>query len=122
MMYLTPILVVIAVYVAHLVRGQRWRKRVAEWSEHRACQTDYDFYIALDVPSIAKDAAILVRAMVAGAVRIPQELIDPDDRVCELEKIGDPSHSSTVDYFEDMWSVIRPKDDVQIDYGSRFRN
>jgi hypothetical protein len=114
MMYLSPILFVIAVYVAHVFREESSRRRIAGWAERRECLTDDKFYIALDIPSIAKDAAISVRAMVSGAVRIPKELIGPNDRVCELEKIGNPSHSSTVDYFEDMCSVASPKDDVQL--------
>jgi hypothetical protein len=81
------------------------RKRVAEWGQNRETLTDDAFYTALELPSIKKDAAISVREMISGAVRIPKELIGPKDSIRELEKIGDPSHPSTANYFEDMWSV-----------------
>jgi hypothetical protein len=113
MVYLSPILIVLAVYLAHLVRKHRLRTRVAEWSKNREILTDEAFYTALNVPSIPKDAAVSVRATVSDAVRIPKELIRPSDRVCELERIGSPSHPSTVDFFEDMWSVVGPKDDFR---------
>jgi hypothetical protein len=114
LVYLWPIVIVVVVYVAHLVRRQRLRKRIAEWAEQRERVTDDAFYIALNLPSITKDAAISVRATVGDAVRIPKELISPNDSVGELEKIGDPSHPSTADYFEDMWSVVSPKDDSRL--------
>lgn len=114
MVYLSPILIVLAVYLAYLVRRRRLRKRIAEWAEHRDCLTDDAFYTALNLPSITKDAAISVRATVSDAVRIPKELIGPNDSVCKLEKIGDPSHPSTADHFEDMWSVVSVKDDSQL--------
>jgi hypothetical protein len=114
LVYLWPIVIVVVVYFAHLVRRQRLRKRIAEWAEQRERVTDDAFYIALNLPSITKDAAISVRATVGDAVRIPKELISPNDTVGELEKIGDPSHPSTADYFEDMWSLVSPKDDSRL--------
>ena len=51
--------------------------------------------------------------MVSDAVRIPKDLISPNDSVAQLEKVGDPSHPSTADYFEDMWSV-GPKDNAHL--------
>jgi hypothetical protein len=86
LVYLWPIVIVLVVYVAHLVRRRRLRKRIAEWAEHRERLTDDAFYIALDLPSIRKDAAISVRATVSDAVRIPKELIGPNDAVSELDK------------------------------------
>ena len=114
MVYLLPIAVVLVVYVAHLVRRQRLRKRIAAWAEHRERLTDDAFCIGLGLPSIRKDAAISVRETISGAVRIPKELLRPNDSVCELERVGDPSHPSTVDYFEDMWSVVGPKADSKL--------
>jgi hypothetical protein len=129
LVYLWLIVIVLAVYVAHLVRRRRLRKRIAEWTEHRERLTDNAFYTALDLHSVSKDAAISVRATLSDAVRIPKELISPSDSVCELEKVGDPSHPSTVDYFEDMWSVASPKDNAQlitvrdfvIEFGSKIK-
>jgi hypothetical protein len=129
MVYLWPIAIVLAVYVAHLARKQWLRKRIAEWAKNRERLTDDAFYIALSLPSIPKEAATLVRTTVSHAVRIPGELIGPNDNICELEKVGDLSHSSTVDYFEDMWSVVSPKDNAQlitvrdfvIEFGSKVK-
>jgi len=72
----------------------KWRvhKRISKWAEHRECLTDEAFYNALNLPSIPKDAAVSVRPTVSDAVRIPKELIGPNDTVSELEGIGDPSH------------------------------
>jgi hypothetical protein len=114
MAYLSLILIVLAVYVAHLVRRQRLRKRIAEWAKCRERLPDEEFYLDLGLPSITKAAAISVRAMVSDAVRIPKDLISPNDSVAQLEKVGDPSHPSTADYFEDMWSIISPKDNTHL--------
>lgn len=114
MLYLSPIALVLVVYIAHLVRKRWLRRKVAEWAKHRTRLTDDAFFIALNSSSITRDAAISVRAMVSDAVRIPRELIAPNDIVSELERVGDPSHPSTVSYFEDMWSVISPKDDSRL--------
>jgi len=127
MLYLSPILVIVAIYVTHLVRGLRRRKRIEKWAGNREPLDDEAFYIALSLPAIRRDSAMSVRAMVSDAVRIPKELIMPSDSICELEKIGDPSHPSTADYFEDMWSVAIPKDgfalvtvrDFVIEFASR---
>jgi hypothetical protein len=114
MLYLTPILVILAIYLGHLVRGYRLRKRVTRWAENREHLSDEAFCIALNLPAIRRDAAISVREMVSDAVRIPKELIGPNDTICELEKVGDPSHPSAVDYFEDMWSVASPKNEAAL--------
>jgi hypothetical protein len=90
------------------------RKRIAEWAEHHERLTDDAFCIALGLPAIRKDAAISVRETISGAVRIPKELLCPNDSVCELETVGDPSHPSMADYFEDMWSIVGPKGDSQL--------
>ena len=112
--YLLPIAVVLAIYIAHLVRRHQMGKRIKRWAENREALSDEAFYIALNLPVITKDAAISVRATVSGAVRIPRELIRPNDGIRELEEIGDPSHPSTVDYFEDMWSVVSTEGDPQL--------
>ena len=114
MAYLSLILIVLAVYVAHLVRRRRSRMRIAQWGKNRPSLTDDAFYVALDLPSVGKDAAISVRETLSGAVRIPKELIGPNDRVCELEAVGDPSHPSTADYFEDIWSIVSLKDNAHL--------
>jgi hypothetical protein len=31
-----------------------------------------------------------------------------------LIRIGDSSHPSTADYFEDMWSIVSPTDDSRL--------
>jgi hypothetical protein len=129
LVYLWPIAIVLVVYVAHLARRWRLRKRISKWAEHRECLTDEAFYNALNLPSIPKDAAVSVRATVSDAVRIPKELIGPNDAVSELEGIGDPSHSSTADYFEDMWSVASLRDnspvltvrDFVIEFGPKMK-
>jgi hypothetical protein len=114
MAYLSLILIVLAVYVAHLVRRQRLRKRIAEWAKCRERLPDEEFYLDLGLPSITKAAALSVRLMVSHAVRIPKDLISPNDSVAQLEKVGDPSHPSTADYFEDMWSIVSPKDNAHL--------
>jgi hypothetical protein len=114
MLYLSLILIVVTIYLAHLVRRHRLRKRVAEWGQNQETLTDEAFYAALELPSIKKDAVISVRETISGAVRIPEELLRPNDSICELERVGDPSHPSTVDYFEDMWSVVGPKGDSKL--------
>lgn len=114
LVYLWPIVIVLVVYVAHLVRRQRLRKRIAEWAKCRERLPDEEFYLDLGLPSITKAAAISVRAMVSDAVRIPKDLISPNDSVAQLEKVGDPSHPSTADYFEDMWSIVSPKDNAHL--------
>jgi hypothetical protein len=105
LVYLWLIVIVLVVYVAHLVRRHRLRKRIAEWAKGRERLPDDEFCIALGLPSITKHAAISVRATVSDAVQIPKDLISPNDSVAQLEKVGDPSHPSTADYFEDMWSI-----------------
>jgi hypothetical protein len=65
MVYLWPIAIVLAVYVAHLARKQWLRKRIAEWAKNRERLTDDAFYIALSLPSIPKEAATLVRTTVS---------------------------------------------------------
>ncbi len=112
--YLWLIAILSAVYAAHLVRRQWLRNRIAKWAKERHSLTDDTFYVVLDLPSITKDAATYVRATVSHATRIPKDLISPNDTICELEKIGDPSHPSTVNYFEDMWSIVGPKDNSQL--------
>jgi hypothetical protein len=114
LVYLWLIVIILAVYAAHLVRRQRLRNRIAKWAKERHSLPDDAFYVALDLPSITKDAANYVRATISHATRIPKDLISPNDNIRELEKIGDPSHSSTVDYFEDMWSIAGPKDNPQL--------
>jgi hypothetical protein len=57
------------------------RKRIAEWAKNRERLTDDAFYIALSLPSIPKEAATLVRTTVSHAVRIPGELIGPNDNI-----------------------------------------
>jgi hypothetical protein len=66
---------------AHLARKQWLRKRIAEWAKNRERLTDDAFYIALSLPSIPKEAATLVRTTVSHAVRIPGELIGPNDNI-----------------------------------------
>jgi hypothetical protein len=114
LVYLWPIVIVLVVYVAHLVRRQQLRKRIAEWTRSRERLSDEEFYLDLGLPSITKAAAISVRATVGDAVRIPKDLIRPNDSVAQLEKVGDPSHPSTADYFEDMWSIVSPKDNAHL--------
>ncbi len=111
MLYLSPILVVLAIYVAHLVRKHRLNKRIAKWSMDRQRVTDEAFYAALGLPLISSGAAASVRPTISDAVQIPKELIGPNDALRELESVGHSSHPSTVDFFEDMWSVASPKDD-----------
>jgi hypothetical protein len=67
--------------------------------------TDEQFYDSLKPMSVAKDGAISVRSLVACALRIPQELVYPDDTLSDLKKVGDPSHPSVVDYIADMSSI-----------------
>ena len=114
MVYLWPIVIALAVYVAHLMGRRRLRKRIAEWAKCRERLPDDEFCLGLGLPSITKAAAISVRATISDAVRIPKELISPNDNVAQLEKVGDPSHPSTVDYFEDMWSMVSPTDNAQL--------
>ena len=117
-MGVTPLLslvtVVLAMYMAHRLRASRLRKRVRKWSESRAPMTDEQFYSSLKPMSVPKDGAISVRSLVSGAVRIPQDLVYPDDRVNDLNKIGDPSHPSVTDYIIDM-SSIQPAGDEDED-------
>jgi hypothetical protein len=103
--YALPIAIVLAVYFAHLFRKQRLRKRVARWAADRSALDDDAFYAALELPSINKEHAITVRATISDAVQIPKELIAPSDRVAELEKVGEPSHPTTIDFLEDVLSV-----------------
>lgn len=111
MLYLTPILVIPAIYLGHLVREYRLRKRVTRWAENREHLSDEAFCIALDRPGTSREAAISVREMVSDAVRIPKELIGPNDPIRELEKVGQPSHPSTIDYFEDMRPAASPRNE-----------
>jgi hypothetical protein len=103
--YALPIAIVLAVYFAHLFRKQRQRKRITRWAANRSALGDDAFYAALDLPSISKKHAVLVRATISDAVQIPKELIAPSDRVAELEKVGDPSHPTTIDFLEDVLRV-----------------
>jgi hypothetical protein len=46
--------------------------------------TDERFYALLEPTEVTKDGAISVRSLVADAVRIPQELVYPDDTLSDL--------------------------------------
>ena len=111
MLYLMPILVILAIYLGHLVREYRLRKRVTRWAENREHLSDEALCIALNLPGTSREAAMSVREMVSDAVRIPKELIGPNDPIRELEKVGQPSHPSTIDYFEDMRTVASPRNE-----------
>jgi hypothetical protein len=102
--------VVLAMYIAHLLRASRLRKRIGKWSESRAEMTDEQFYASLKPISVPKDGAISVRCLVSGAVRISQDLVYPDDTLSDLKKVGDPSHPSVAAYIADV-SSIKPAED-----------
>jgi hypothetical protein len=71
--------------------------------------TDERFYALLEPTEVTKDGAISVRSLVAGAVRIAQELVYPDDTLSNLKKVGESSHPSVIDYIANM-SSIKPAD------------
>jgi hypothetical protein len=111
---LVLVTVVLALYISPLVRASRLRKRITKWSESHASMTDEQFYESLKPMSVPKEGAISVRSLVSGAVRIPQDLVYPDDTLSDLKKIGDPSHPSVVDYIADMSSIesVEEEDDL----------
>jgi hypothetical protein len=103
--------VAIAMYIAHLLRASRLRNRIEQWSENRAPMTDDQFYEALEPISATRNGAISVRSLVSAALRIPQELVYPDDTLSDLKKVGNPSHPSVVDYIADMSSIEPGQDE-----------
>lgn len=76
-----------------------------------------------EVPA-SRESVLRVRQEIAYATKLPPNLIAADDQIGTLERVGQPTHFSVLDYFTDLLPVEDPKDESALitvrDFVSEF--
>ncbi len=97
--------VIPAIFIAERIAK---RRRRARWMRGRIAIPDDQFYASLGAVPVSREAAIKVRSEVGNATRMPADLIAANDRIRELEAVGEGSHPEIIDYFADLLFVEEP--------------
>lgn len=90
------------------------RRRLTRWKLGRERVSDDEFLTSLGQFSFRQDAAVRVRTSISHATRIPADLISANDKIHELEVVGNLLHSSILDYFTDVLPVKKPKNESDL--------